>query len=97
MDEIGMPQASTETYDAPITHLLAYLVCVDQPGMPAFDSPGGAIHEDLSEALEELRKTRHRWPDAYLASVTYQRCDHAALTPSSHNACVHSAESTHVH
>lgn len=48
-----------------------YEVVCDEPG--AQFEPCGIMTSNKKDALKELRNTRKRYPEAYLAKVTYAR------------------------
>lgn len=54
--------------------LVLYQVCVDRTGDAPFDGTG-ELYDDKGRALDHLEETRQTRPYAYLATVTYQRCD----------------------
>ncbi|WP_447603053.1 hypothetical protein [Nitrospira sp. Nam80] len=57
--------------------MIRYQVCDDsdlEPGMPPFNVTGDAtMFDDIDEALMELDELRFRYPNTYLAKVTYER------------------------
>jgi hypothetical protein len=76
--------------------LLTYQVCADQVEGFSYDGTGSSF-TDVDEALTELRKARRRHPQAYLATVTYQRCDENQFTGLSQQVCVAVGVNTKVH
>ncbi len=60
-----------------IQSMIRYQVCDDsdlEPGMPPFNVTGDAtMFDDIDEALMELDELRFRYPNTYLAKVTYER------------------------
>lgn len=55
-----------------------YEVCHDPKGEAPFKPLGGIITSNKAEALRDLRQIRSRYPEAYLAQVTYTRCPERA-------------------
>ncbi len=76
--------------------LVTYQVCVDHPGEFPFDGTGQTFN-DVDEALAHLWQTRRTRPQAYLATVTYQRCDETQFTGLSQEGCFAVGENTKVH
>lgn len=67
------PEGIKET-EAHASHLVTYQVCIDQQGEHQFDGTGQQF-EDKAEALAHLAKVQRERPHAYLAALTYHRCD----------------------
>jgi len=76
--------------------LVTYQVCVDRPGDFPFDGTG-QLFDDRSEALTHLERTQRTRPHAYLATVTYQRCDETQFTGLSQAGCFAVGDNTKVH
>lgn len=60
--------------DGHASHLVTYQVCVDRDGDQVFDGTGQQF-EDKAEAMAHLAKVQRERPHAYLAALTYHRCD----------------------
>jgi len=65
------------------SHLVTYQVCVDREGEHLFDGTGQQF-EDKAEALAHLATVRRERPHAYLAELTYHRCDQNGENSGSH-------------
>lgn len=74
MEMNGTKPAGMTSANAQPSHLVTYQVCVDREGEHQFDGTGQQF-EDKAEALTHLAKVQRERPHAYLAALTYHRCD----------------------
>lgn len=70
----GTKPEGIQKAEAQISQLATYQVCVDREGEHPFDGTGQQF-EDKAEALAHLAKVQRERPHAYLAALTYHRCD----------------------
>ncbi|MGC3974142.1 MAG: hypothetical protein QM771_07135 [Nitrospira sp.] len=74
MEMDGTKSAGMMRKEATPSRSILYQVCVDHPGEEPFDGTGVQF-DDHAKALAHLKDTQRTKPQAYLAAVTYQRCD----------------------
>lgn len=74
MEMNGTKPESIKKTEAHSSHLVTYQVCVDRDGEHVFDGTGQQF-EDKAEAMAHLTKVQRERPHAYLAALTYHRCD----------------------
>lgn len=74
MEMNGTKPEGIQKTEAHASHLVTYQVCVDRDGEQVFDGTGQQF-EDKAKALDHLAKVQRERPHAYLAALTYHRCD----------------------
>lgn len=74
MEVNGIKSTGKMSPDGHASQLVTYQVCVDRDGEQVFDGTGQQF-EDKAEAMAHLAKIQRERPHAYLAALTYHRCD----------------------
>lgn len=77
--------------------LTLYQVCTDRPGEFPYDGTG-AMYDDFKAAMTQLTDVRAKGrPHAYLATVTWQRCEELPTgEPKPSSKVVHTGFRNHI-